>query len=205
MTESDVDKETLHEELGQIKQAMGLTEAHPYWIRSWLVEGVTVGILFPLLQFGLRDGFGPWLITLIVGIFALYLFVDWRTRTASVQPTTGVPSWTTWHVIVFVGLGALIVGLGSIFDQLNASDTAIFTLVLAGTVLGVGYMFMGQLLKAYDIRRADQFAFYIGGAWILVLSAGIPHVALFAGWEYAVLGIGIAVHGIVTSFVLARL
>lgn len=205
MTEPDVDKEALHEELGQIKQAMGLTEEHPYWVHSWLIEGVTVGVLLPLFQLGLRDGFEPWLITAIVGIFTLYLFADWWTRTAYEQPTTGVPSWTTWHVIVFAGIGALVVGLRPIFDQLVASDTVTLTLVLAGTILGVGYMFMGQLLEACDIRRADQYAFYVGGAWILVLSAGIPHVALFVGWEYAVLGIGIAVHGIATSLVLSRI
>lgn len=202
-TEPDVDKETLQEEVGQIKQAMGLTEKHPYWVRSWLVEGVTVGILFPLLQFGLRDEFHPWLVALIVAVFAVYVGVDWWARTAYEGPATGVPSWTSWHVIVFGGIGTLVVGLDPIFAQLEAGNSITLMLVSVGTILGVGYMFMAQLLGAYDIRQADQYAFYVGGAWILLLSAIIPHVALFEGWEYAVFGIGIAVHGVTTSLVLS--
>lgn len=205
MTDPDVDKEALQDELGQIKQAIGLTEKHPYWIRSWLIEGVTVGILFPLFQLGLRDGFESWLIVLIVSIFAIYFVVDWQAQIGYERPTTGVPSWTTWHVVIFAGIGALVLGLRPIFDQLDASNSVTLSLVLGGTILGVGYMFMGQLLEAYDVRRADKYAFYIGGTWILVLSAVIPHVAFFEGWEYAVLGIGIAVHGIATSFVLSRI
>ena len=51
MTETEPDKEALQEELGQIKYALGLAEEYPYWWRWWLIEGVGVGILFPLIQF----------------------------------------------------------------------------------------------------------------------------------------------------------
>ncbi|GAB3021676.1 hypothetical protein [Natronobiforma cellulositropha] len=205
MTEPDVDKEHLQEELGQIKQAMGLAEAHPYWVRTWLIEGVSVGVLFPLFQLGLRDGFEPWLLVTLAGVFALYVLVSrWAKRTSE-DPTTGVPSWTTWHVVVFAGIGALVVGLGPLFAQLDEASSQTLAMVLGGTVVGVGYMYMGQILEGYAVRRADRNAFYVGGAWILVLTGFIPRIDAVTGWEFAVLGIGIAIYGIVAYLVLSRI
>lgn len=205
MTDHDVDRDVLQEELGQIKRAMGLSEAHPYWVRSWLVEGIAVAVLFPLFQLGLRDGFDARVTGLIVVTYAGFWFAGRRIRARAERPTTGVPSWTTWHAVVFAGMGALIVGLDPVFDLLDEARAFTLAMVVGGTVVGVGYMFMGQLLAAYEVRRSDRYAFYVGGAWILVLAACIPHVGAFDGWEFAVLGVGIGFHGVVTFLVLSRI
>lgn len=202
--ETDPDKETLQAEIGQIKAAMGLREEYPYWWRWWLVEGIGVGLLFPLIQFGLRDGFSYPLIALVVVVFLGHQLALWRVLKGYEKPTTGVPSWDAWNVTFVAGIAAVAVGLGPVTDQLafEYAMTAIF--VTAGSIAGVAYLFMGQLLEGYDIRTADRYAFYVGGAWLLVLVAVVPHVPVLREWAFGVFGIGLAVHNIGSYVVLSR-
>lgn len=204
MTEVGDDKDSLREELDQIKQAMGLQEAYPYWWRFWIVEGVGVGIIFPIMQLGLRDGFRPWIVALLVGAFVAHQLVLWRVLSAYERPTTGVPSWRTWHYVLFAGLGALIVGLGPFSDAIEPAQRLTLWLVLIATVMGVAYLYLGQLLGAYEIRDADRYAFYLGGAWMLVLAAAIPHLSIVRGWEFAVFGVAYALYCIIAYVVLSR-
>ncbi|WP_255169081.1 hypothetical protein [Natrononativus amylolyticus] len=203
-TGDDVDKDALQEELGQIKQAMGLREAHPYWWRFWIVEGLGVGIIFPIMQLGLRDGFSPWIVALLVGVFVAHQLVLWRVLSAYERPTTGVPSWRTWHFVLFAGFGALLVGIRPFFDAIDPAQRLTLWLVVVASVFGVAYLYLGQLLAAYDIRRADCYAFYLGGAWILVLAAVIPYLSAIRGWEFAVFGIAYALYCIAAYVVLSR-
>lgn len=199
------DKETLQTELDQIKRAVGLHEEHPYWWRWWLVEGVGVGIFFPLFNVGFLEGFSYPLIGAIVAVFAGHQYVLWRIQQSYERPTTGVPSWGIWHLIVFAGISALIVGLYPILDTIEGLGETPFLWVCLGTVLGVAYGYMGQLLAAYGIRRADCYAFYAGGAWILLVSAALPWVATIEGWEFATFGIAYALYCVTAYVVLARL
>lgn len=203
-TETDPDKAALRAELGQIKAAMGLREEYPYWWRWWLVEGIGVGLLFPLIQFGLREEFSYPLIAVIAGVFLGHQLALWRVLKGYEKPTTGVPSWDAWNVTFIGGIVAVAVGLGPVTDQLafEYAMTALF--VAAGSIAGVAYLFMGQLLEGYNIRAADRYAFYVGGAWLLALVAVVPHVPLLRGWAFAVLGLGLAVHNIGSYVVLSR-
>ncbi|MCU4972481.1 hypothetical protein OB955_06985 [Halobacteria archaeon AArc-m2/3/4] len=200
----DPDKEALRAELGQIKAAMGLREEYPYWWRWWLVEGIGVGLLFPLIQFGLRDGFSYPLIALVVGVFLGHQLALWRILKDYEKPTTGVPSWDAWNVTLIAGILAIAIGFGPVTDQLAFEYTMTVIFVAAGSVAGVAYLFMGQLLEGYDIRTADRYAFYVGGAWLLVLVAVVPHVPFLREWAFAVLGIGLAIHNIGSYVVLSR-
>lgn len=203
-TDEDVGEESLREELGQIKQAMGLREEYPYWWRFWVVEGVGVGLMFPILQYGLREGFDLWIVALFLGVFAGHQLVLRKILSAYERPTTGVPSWNTWHYIIFAGVGALIVGLRPFYHQVEPAQQHALSLVTVGTILGIAYLYLGQLLRAYDIRDADCYAFYAGGVWILLLSALIPHVSRFQGWEFAVFGVGYAIYCLTAYAVLSR-
>lgn len=204
MSETEPDPEALQEELGQIKEAMGLAEEYPYWWRFWIVEGIGLGITFPIIQLGLREGFSPLLVVLLVGVFLAYQLVAWRILHEYDRPTTGIPSWTAWNITYAAGALALAVGLLPIFEQLTFEDMIVTAVVAGGAISGVAYLYMGQLLAAYNIRTADRYAFYTGGVWLLILAAILPHVPPLAGWEIAVFGVGLAAHNIGSYVVLSR-
>ena len=204
MSETEPNAEGLQEELGQIKEAMGLAEEYPYWWRFWLVEGIGLGIALPIVQLGLREGFSPLLVVFLGGVFFAHQLVAWRILHEYDRPTTGIPSWTAWNITYGAGALALAVGLLPIFEQLAFEDMIVMGFVGGGAISGIAYLYMGQLLAAYNIRTADRYAFYTGGGWLLLLAAIIPHVPLLAGWEFAVLGIGLAAHNIGSYVVLSR-
>ncbi|MFP8954682.1 hypothetical protein ACLI4Z_17195 [Natrialbaceae archaeon A-arb3/5] len=205
-TEADAtaDPDALQAELGEIKSAMGIAERHPYWWRFWVVEGIGVAVGFVLVQLWLRWGFDLRLGAALAGVFALDYLAKRRIKAEYEPPARGLPSQKLWLGIIFVGLGALIVGLGPVFRHLGEAESVRLALLSAAAVVGVGYLYMGQLLEAYDIRAADRYAFYLGGVWILVLAVAIPFVSAFRGWEYAVFGLGLAVHHIGAYIALAR-
>lgn len=204
MSQTEPNAEGLQEELGQIKEAMGLAEEHPYWWRFWLVEGIGLGIGLSIVQLGLRDGFSPLLVVFLVGVFSAHQLMAWRILHEYDRPTTGIPSWTAWNITYGAGTLALVVGLLPILEELAFEDLIVVGVVAGGAITGIAYLYMGQLLAAYNIRTADRYAFYTGGCWLLVLAAIIPHVPLLTGWEFAVLGIGLAAHNIGSYVVLSR-
>ncbi|ELZ14953.1 hypothetical protein C477_19462 [Haloterrigena salina JCM 13891] len=200
----DVDPAALEAELDEIKGAIGLAEDHPYWWRFWLVEGVGAGLCFTLVQFWFRGGPQLPILAAFISLLGLETLVKRRIRAAYEPPTAGLPDQRLWLLAVLAAIGALLVGLLPVFDALGERNAVRLALVSAGAVVGAGYVYMGQLLGAYDIRAADRYAFYAGGAWILVLAAAIPHVPAAEGWEYAVFGLGIAVQHVAAYVVLSR-
>ena len=201
---TDVDPEALKSDLEEIKGAMGLAEDHPYWWRFWIVEGVSVGLFFTIAQLWFRGHSGPLVGSALVAILAVDYAIKRRLKSSYEPPAIGLPSQRFWFGAVLVGIGALVVGLIPVFEALEATNSIRLAMVSAVTVVGTAYLLMGQLLGAYNIRAADRYAFYAGGTWMLVLAAGIPHVPAFEGWEYAVLGIGIALQHVAVYVVLAR-
>ncbi len=203
MSDQDVDPEALQEELGQIKEAMGLQSEYPYWWRFWIVEGIGVGLLFPLLQLGLNDGFAWWLVATIAVVFLSHQVVLWKIQSNYERPTSGVPSWDFWHYIIFAGLIAAMIGTRPFLSGFEG-DTLTLWLVIIGSLMGMAYLYMGQLLEAHNIRRSDRYAFYGGGVWILALVATIPYVSLVENWEFAVFGVGYALYCIVAYVTISR-
>ncbi|ELY42921.1 hypothetical protein [Natronorubrum tibetense] len=201
---TDVDPNALKSDLEEIKGAIGLAEDHPYWWRFWIVEGVSVGLFFTIAQFWFRGSSGPLIAGTLVAILAVDYAVKRRLKSSYEPPMTGLPSQRFWMGAVLVGIGALVVGLIPVFEALEGTNAIRLALVSAVAVVGTAYLLMGQLLSAYNIRAADRYAFYAGGAWMLVLAAAIPHISAFEGWEYAVLGIGIALQHVAVYVVLAR-
>lgn len=204
MSEIEPDAEALQAELGQIKEAMGLAEEYPYWWRFWLVEGIGLGVTLPVVQLGFREGFSRLLVVFLVGMFLAYQLAAWRILHEYDPPTTGVPSWTAWNLAYGAGALAIAVGLLPVLERLAFEDVIVTGFVAGAAISGIAYLYMGQLLDAYNIRAADRYSFYTGGAWLLVLAAFVPHVPLLAGWEFAVLGVGLAGHNIGSYVVLSR-
>ena len=200
----DVDPAALEAELAEIKGAIGLADEHPYWWRFWIVEGVCAGLCFALIQFWFRGGPELPILAALLAVLGLETLVKRRIKASYEPPTTGLPDQRRWLLVVLAGCGAVVVGLHPVFDVLGERNAIRLALVTGGAIVGTAYVYMGQLLEAYDIRAADCYAFYAGGAWILVLAAVIPHVPAAEGWEYAVLGLGIAVQHVAAYVVLSR-
>lgn len=199
------DKEDLEADLEQIKRAVGLRESHPYWWRWWLVEGVGVAILFPLLNVGFVEGFSVPLIAAIVGGFLAHQYLLARIQRDYEEPSSAVPSWGHWHLAFFAGIAALYAGVYPIYGEIEGVGDTPLLLVALGVVLGVAYLYMGQLLAAFDVRRADRTAFYVGGAVILVVSAALPWVPAIEGWEFATLGVAYGAYSVAAYVALARI
>jgi len=82
----------------------------------------------------------------------------------------------------------------------DALESLIFSLSIA--LVGVGYVVIGESLRAYYIRRRDRWAFYAGGGWMVLLALVIPSVDLLETWGYAVFGILYFVHAVVSYVAL---
>jgi hypothetical protein len=205
MSDTELDKEELQEELGQIKDAMGLHERYPYWSRWWLIEGVGVGILFPLIQLLVR-GTLPlvWFLVLAGGVFITHQVALRRVIARYERPATGVPNWMNWQYIAFAGIIALGIALLPVIEALDEVFTLYYAFVAGGSILGVTYLFVGQLLEAYHIRKSDRYAFYVGGLWLLVLTAVLPNLPTIREWAFAALGIGLAIHHIGSYLYISR-
>jgi hypothetical protein len=204
MSNEKLDKEELQAELDQIKGAMGLHERYPFWSRWWLIEGVGVGILFPLIQLLVR-GTLPllWFLVFAGGVFIVHQIALGRLIARYERPATGVPNWMHWQYIWLAGMVALSIALFPVNDALDVLP--LYAAVAAGgSMLGVAYLFMGQLLEAYHIRKSDQYAFYIGGLWVLALTAVLPNLPVIQEWSFAVLGIGLAVHNVGSYLYISR-
>lgn len=207
MSNDELDKEELQEELDQIKEAMGLHEQYPYWTRWWLIEGVGIGILFPLIQFVVRE---PHPI-IVLGFLVLaggVLLVGQIARSRGIahyeRPPTGVPDWEKWQYPAIAGVVALVGALLPVLPALKAVSGTYYMVVTVGSMFGVAYLFMGQLLEAYHIRKSDRYAFYVGGLWLLVLTAVLPNIPALRGWALAVLGIGLAIYHVGAYLYISR-
>ncbi|AGB15293.1 hypothetical protein Halru_0666 [Halovivax ruber XH-70] len=183
---------------------MGLSESHPYWWRWWLVEGLGVALGFTLFNVGFVYGFSIPVIVGLVAVFGGHQYVLSRVQRSYEEPTTGVPGWGRWHVGVYAGLLAWIVGFWPVQSSVEGVAETPLIWVGAGIVMGVAFVYMGQLLGAYDIRSADQYAFYVGGFWLLAVSAALPWIPAVENWSFATLGLAYGLYCVVAYVVLAR-
>lgn len=181
---------------------MGLHERYPWFTRTWLLEGVGVAILFPLVQvMMIRDFSNPLIGILIVGIMlallGAYYWINqrWVLVEETGRSTTPTPNLNQWHTTIFAGVIALAIGLQPVMEQLPGENLSHVSLMLF-SMYGVGYLFLGQLLDSYHIRKTDRYAIYAGGLWMLVLIAAIPNIPVLREWSIAVLGLGMAIHHI---------
>lgn len=207
MSNDELDKEELQEELGQIKEAMGLHEQYPYWSRWWLIEGVGLGILFPAMQLVVGEP-RPLLIlgflVLAGGVLLVSLVARSRGIARYEQPPTGVPDWENWQLIAVAGIAALFGALFPVLPSLEAVSELYYMVVAMGSMFGVAYLFMGLLLEAYNIRKSDRYAFYVGGLWLLALTAVLPNIPVLRGWAFAALGIGLAIYHVGAYLYISR-
>jgi hypothetical protein len=196
--DTEIDPEVLRTEVDQIKDAMGLKERYPSQFQFWLVFGVLVLLASMGSQLIALQDLSPILHSVVwfglLGVGNVYQLRGNR-GTGDDSPSTGTkPRIGLLYLAVFSFLAVVSF---TIFPELGGlTDAELEILVFSQFIglTGVGYLVVGEALRAYYIRRRDRWAFYIGGLWMLVLAALLPNVEVLHTWGYATFGIVFAVH-----------
>lgn len=207
MTEdTEIDVEQLRTELDHIKDAMGIQERYPSQFQIWLIYGVLVAIaavgsqLVVLLDL---PGWGHWVSWgATMGLGGVY---QWATTEGEAGGSTEAKPdiWLQYLAAFAYALVVLAIVAPLLADaSAPVASSTIFAIIVGG--VGLAYLVAGNALKAYYIRRRDRYAFYLGGVWMFVLAALIPHVAILRQWGYAVFGIAFGVHALGSYIVLSR-
>uniref|UniRef100_A0A7D5GWC5 Uncharacterized protein n=1 Tax=Natrinema halophilum TaxID=1699371 RepID=A0A7D5GWC5_9EURY len=200
------DVEALREDLERIKSAMAIEERYPGQRRLWLVHGALVGIA------GITTNIAfvrPWpeyayvLIWLLV--FALIGLTQWHTVTSADSGTRNPdpgPNWTIVFGTLAVGLFVLTAIVNPVFADVENVLQGAYFFSLAFTVLGMGYLLAGSILRAARIRALDRYPFYVNGAWILTFALLMPYVDWLQYYGYGLFGTLFFVHGAGTYYLL---
>lgn len=203
----EIDPERLRAEVAHIKDAMGLEERYPSRFTLWPVFGVCVLLASLGSQVIALEELSPllhpavWFVS--VGAGGLY---QWWSRPetdgGSRRSSQAKPRlWVQFGAVLAV-YGVVVVTVGSVTDvQSGALESLIFSRSVA--LVGVAYLVLGESLRAYYIRRRDRWAFYVGGAWMVLLAAVIPGVESLETWGYAVFGILYFVHAVASYVALS--
>lgn len=189
---SEPDKETLEQELDQIKETLGIQERYPGGARTWLMFGALVGVASLLSQVVYLERLpGYWYGVIWMGLMSLGMAVQVRTnRSRSEWSGTDKPSWVFLFGTMLVTALALLAALSPVLAELSYEDANLYIgLIFMMLIGGSSYLLVGNTLKAYYIRRIDRYAFYIGGNWILLLGMLTPHIPFLRTWFYSVYGV----------------
>lgn len=205
-SDPDIDRADLKAELDQIKDAMGLGERYPAEFRLWLVFGVLVFAASLASQYVLLRGLPSYLHGLVwfgfMGAGGAYQWYtvdrdDWSR--AGGEPSAYLQAGAVFSLYV-----VYVLVLGPALDPLPEQQASLVLFSLIVALVGVAYLVMGNTLNAYNIRKLDRYAFYVGGGWMLVLAAAMPNVGFLRTWGYAVYGALFLLHSVGSYIVLDR-
>jgi len=204
--ETEIDPEVLREEVAQIKDAMGLQERYPSEFHAWLVFGGVVLVASLCSQvIALRELPGWYHTAVWLGLLGAGNFYQWRGGSSSDSGnSTGTkPRIGLLYLAVF---SFYLVLLFTLFPEVDATGERGLELLIFSQFVGLtglGYLVVGEALRAYYIRRRDRWAFYTGGVGMITIAALLPNVGILSTWGYATFGIVYAVHA-VASYVALR-
>ena len=208
--EPELDVEELRAELDQIKDAMGIQERYDGAAEQWLLFGFLVALAAGISQYVfVADLPGYWYAIVWIGLLfgggALgirYLFGgnsgEWF-ATGRNKPGLFFIFGATYIATIPIQLIAQ-----SYVGELSDDAETMFTLAIILVLVGVAYVLMGNVLKAYYIRARDRYAFYVGGLLMAGLGTAIPFVDFLQQWGYATMGAIYLVYAIATYAVLSR-
>lgn len=204
---SEVDKQQLKEEVSHIKQAMGIEERYPGQRRMWLVHGLIIGLAGVLtnLSFAVENLPEYLYIVIWYGFVAVALVVQWRFAVKSdVSDVTSKPSWRALFGTLIAGWLASTFIVGCLIPKADIEGVVRGAIFFSITVafFGMGYILVGNSLKAYRIQKQDRYPFYLGGAWMLIFSIFMPYVEILQYWGYALFGVLFLVHGVLSYYYL---
>lgn len=126
-------------------------------------------------------------------------------RTSSAGTTAAPDLW-----IVPASLGLLLIALTWLSQPLavaaDVRDVVIgaYFFAMAIALAGLGFVLVGNALKAHRIRRRDRWVFYAGGIWMLAFAGIFPYVEALLYSGYGVFGVLSLVHAVAAYYVLTR-
>jgi len=214
----DVDPRELRRQLAEIKGAMGLAEHYPGKRRGWLVYGVGVGLVIIALQatFFLPRGTLPgWLFGLFVPGFGLVVAVGLFRLAASTTPDDAPAAGLDWRVLVGSLLATALALLALLEAPVRLAATSLSTTAasrLSGAVAlgavvavaGLGFLFVGNVLRVYRIRARDRRVFYGAGLWMLAYAAAFAQVEVLRAVGYGLFGVLLIAYSVGAYLYLGR-
>lgn len=205
---ADVDPAELREDIDQIKTAMGIDERYPGQGRGWLAYAAIVGGVSFALQVLFLTPLPEWVYTATWVVFAaLSVGSVWvLARRTSREGTPALPD--LW--VIPAGLGLLLFVLTVVSQPVaGAADVdgvvvGAYFFAVAIALAGLGFVLLGNALKAHRIRARDRRVFHAGGLWMLAYASVFPNVEALQYVGYGVFGALSLVHAVVSYYVLAR-
>lgn len=197
----EIDKEALREEVDHIKEAMGIQERYPSQAKSWILWGSLFAAACFLSQIVAIKQWPGYLYAVIWWILMgavggpLQAKIS-KEHEGEIVETGTKPSFWVSIVAVLAAAFVIVISTSPFIGDLGYYETTAYigTTILA--LVGVYYVILGNQLKAYYIRKSDRYALYIAGAWLLALSAVIPHFQILTNWMYAIYGATFAAYSL---------
>lgn len=213
----NVDADALREDIDAIKSAMGLEERYPGQARMWLVYGAAIAVLAVLTNVTVAgmaalESSGslsvdvPGIVTAAAwfGVVVIVVAAQWRLVSRSYAPAVPSVDWRQLFGAMLVVLLVLWFAMGELVSaETDAEVQGAFFLSHILLVLGAAFLLVGIVLGAEGIRLRDRLPFYVGGGWILMLAALLPHVQFLHYTGLATFGVLFAIHS-AAAYVVTR-
>lgn len=214
--DTDVDPERLQRQLAEIKGAMGIEERYPGQRTLWLGYGVgvaLVGIATEVVFVVERLPSWGYVLIWLAFILAAGAAQWWLVSRTPTGPTPSMaPDWRVLFATLVVALVALSGLVQPLFPSLYEVESArqagllegAYFFGLAIAVAGIGFLFVGNALRAYRIRRRDRWVFYGAGVWMLAYASWFTNSEFLRLAGYAVFGLLFFVYSVAAYVVLGR-
>ncbi|GAB3688477.1 hypothetical protein GCM10028857_22670 [Salinarchaeum chitinilyticum] len=199
-----VDPDALREDLDAIKSAMGLEQRYPGQAKMWLIYGAAIGLASIVTNVAFAvDMPNAGYVGIWFALVAVVIAAQWRLVSRTSAGSAPGVDWRQLFGAMVVALLALWTALGDLIANAAIEGpergAQYFSHVLV--FLGLTFLVVGIVLGAERIERRDRLPFYVGGAWMLLLAAFIPHVRALQLGGWAIFGALFAVHSLAAYLV----
>lgn len=201
----DVDPEQLRAQLSRIQEAMGLVERYRSAVEQWLVFGVLVAVASVASQY-LYTNELSWTWYWVVWIGGLgggsALYGRLRGGSVSWGDGEGRPDVNAIIAGVYFAFLPILWIVYQFVPDLSYAENSLLSLSVISVLLGVAYLVVGNVLKAYYIRATDRYAFYVGGVVLIALGPLLPGFEVGRTYPYLVFGGVYLVYSVATYLYL---
>lgn len=201
----DVDPEQLRAQLSRIQEAMGLVERYRSAVEQWLVFGVLVAVASVASQY-LYTNELSWTWYWVVWIGGLgggsALYGRLRGGSVSWEGGEGRPDVNAIIAGVYFAFLPILWIVHQFVPDLTYAENSLLSLSVISVLLGVAYLVVGNVLKAYYIRATDRYAFYVGGVVLIALGPLLPTFEVGRTYPYLVFGGVYLVYSVATYLYL---